>query len=61
MLDQLSAFSYRYKNPDAPGAMPGTRLGVMAQDLEKSPLGASFVRTMPDGTKMVDYGQAAGT
>ena len=32
----------RYKDPSAPGAMPGQRLGVMAQDLEKSPLGDQF-------------------
>lgn len=60
MLDQLSAFSYRYKNPNAPGAAPGQRLGVMAQDLERSPLGRTFVRETPNG-KMVDYGQMAGT
>ena len=29
--------------------------GVMAQDLEKSPMGASFVQDTPQG-KMVDYG-----
>ncbi len=60
MLDKLHAYSYRYKDPTAPGAAPGRRVGVMAQDLEKSPLGASFVRDTPQG-KMVDYGQAAGT
>ena len=30
-------------------------VGVMAQDLEKSPMGASFVKDTPKG-KMVDYG-----
>jgi hypothetical protein len=60
MLDQLQAYKYRYKNPNAPGAAPGERLGVMAQDLEKSPLGKKFVKETPNG-KMVDYGQMAGT
>lgn len=60
MLDHLSAYKYRYKDPSAPGAMPGQRLGVMAQDLEKSPLGDQFVRQTPQG-KMVDYGSMAGT
>lgn len=59
MLDQLAAYKYRYKNPDQPGAMPGNHVGVMAQDLERSPLGSSFVRDTPQG-KMVDYGQMAG-
>ena len=30
-------------------------VGVMAQDLEKSPMGASFVKDTPAG-KQVDYG-----
>lgn len=61
MLDQLHAYQYRYKNPNAPGAAPGERLGVMAQDLQKSPLGAQFVKEQPDGTLAVDYGQMSGT
>jgi hypothetical protein len=59
MLDHLHAYTYRYKDPDAPGAAPGRRMGVMAQDLERSPIGKQFVRDTPNG-KMVDYGQAAG-
>lgn len=60
MLDQLTPYAFRYKNPNAPGAMPGKRLGVMAQELEDSPLGKQFVRETPQG-KMVDYGSMAGT
>jgi len=30
-------------------------VGVMAQDLEKTPMGASFVKDTPNG-KQVDYG-----
>ena len=54
-LDALNAYQYRYKDPGAPGQSPGMFVGVMAQDLEKSPMGASFVSDTPDG-KMVDYG-----
>ena len=54
-LDALNAYQYKYKDPDAPGQDPGVFVGVMAQDLEKSPMGASFVQDTPHG-KMVDYG-----
>jgi len=54
-LDALNAYQYKYKDPQAPGADPGMFVGVMAQDLEKSPMGASFVKDTPQG-KMVDYG-----
>jgi len=48
------AYSYEYKDPHAPGAAPGRQIGPMAQDLEKTPAGASAVKTGPDGKKMVD-------
>ena len=54
-LDALNAYQYEYKDPDAPGADAGMFAGVMAQDLEESPMGASFVKDTPDG-KQVDYG-----
>lgn len=60
MLDQLHAYQYRYKDPTMPGARPGPQIGVMAQDLEKSPLGSSFVLDTDHGKK-VDYGKAAST
>lgn len=53
--------TYRYEDPDAPGAAPGLHAGPMAQDLERTPLGASLVREAPDGTKMVDTGRAGLT
>jgi hypothetical protein len=53
-LNNLHAYNYRYKNPNAPGAMPGQRTGVMAQDIEKSEIGKQFVKDTPNG-KMVDY------
>ena len=54
-LDALNAYQYEYKDPNAPGSDPGIFVGVMAQDLEKTPMGASFVKDTPQG-KMVDYG-----
>jgi hypothetical protein len=54
-LDALNAYTYEYKDPDAPGSDAGMFTGVMAQDLEKTPMGASFVQDTPNG-KMVDYG-----
>lgn len=53
--------TYRYEDPDAPGAAPGLHAGPMAQDLERTPLGASLVREAPDGSKMVDTGRAGLT
>jgi hypothetical protein len=46
--------SYQYKDPNAPGAAPGTHFGPMAQELEKSAVGRSVVQQGPDGHKMVD-------
>ena len=54
-LDALNAYQYEYKDPHAPGADAGLFVGVMAQDLEKTPMGASFVKDTPHG-KQVDYG-----
>ncbi len=53
-LGQTSASSYEYKNPNAPGAADGTHYGPMAQELEKTPVGASTVVTQPDGSKGID-------
>lgn len=47
------AYSYRYKDPSAPGAKPGRMVGPMAQDLERGPLGDSLVMDTPQG-KMID-------
>ena len=54
-LDALNSYKYEYKDENAPGADAGMFVGVMAQDLEKSAMGASFVKDTPNG-KMVDYG-----
>jgi len=53
-LDALNSYKYEYKDPAAADET-GMFVGVMAQDLEKTPMGASFVKDTPRG-KMVDYG-----
>jgi hypothetical protein len=46
MLDQLSPKSYAYKNPEHG---QGPQVGIMAQDLEQSPLGQSMVTETGEG------------
>jgi hypothetical protein len=59
-LDALEAYTYKYKNPEQPGAGEGEHLSVMAQDLEKAgPVGKSMVQDTEQG-KMVDYGKGFG-
>lgn len=56
-LDTLEPHSYSYLD-EKHGK--GERVSVMAQELEKSPLGEAFVFETDDG-KMVDYGKGLGT
>lgn len=49
LLDNLTGYSYRYKDSNKPG------VGVMAQDLEQTPLEDSVVDT-PKGKMVVDDG-----
>jgi hypothetical protein len=58
LLDNLVAYKYKYK-PGEPGTVPGERYGIMAQDLEKSPMGASIV-VEDGGRKKIDAAQAVG-
>jgi hypothetical protein len=60
MLDKLQAHKFKYKDETAPGAAPGKRAGVMAQDLEKSMAGKALVVQAPDGGKGIDTPQAVG-
>ncbi len=55
-LRPAQAYSYKYKDPAAVGAGPGTYVGPMAQDLEKTPAGASTVVNTPKG-KAIDTGR----
>lgn len=56
-LDALGVYSYEYKNPEHG---EGRRISPMAQEFEKSQLGAQAVSTGQDGIKRVDYGKLAG-
>jgi len=57
-LDALQDYRYRYRDPRAPDAAPGRQTGIMAQDLERSRLGARAVMPSPAG-KMVDTSRLA--
>lgn len=57
-LDNLRPKKWEYKEPEKYGA--GKKYGVMAQDMEKSPVGASMVEEDSDGVKRIDYGSAQG-
>lgn len=48
---------YDYKDPSAPGADGARHYGPMAQDLAKTPAGATTVTKMPDGKLGVDTGR----
>lgn len=56
-LSALEAKKYDYKDTEKNGR--GEKIGVMAQDLEDTDIGNSFVRETKDG-KVVDYGQGLG-
>ncbi len=52
-LDSLTGYKYEYKDKKHGD---GKKVGVMAQDMEKSDVGSDFVADTPDG-KMIDYGK----
>lgn len=52
-------FEYKPQFQGAPGAGDGQYTGIMAQDLQKTPAGASAVSTGPDGMKRVDGAKLA--
>lgn len=58
-LTALSAKKYNYKDPEEPGASEGIKVGIMAQDLEKSPMGKTLVVEAPNG-KMVNTSEGFG-
>lgn len=55
MLGKLAAKTYRYKDEAKHGE--GKRVGIMAQDLQKSPMGAAVVVQAPDGLA-IDHNKA---
>jgi hypothetical protein len=54
LLRSLGASSYRYKDPQMNG--PGRHVGIMAQDLERTPQGRAMVTDTPQG-KAIDGGK----
>jgi hypothetical protein len=61
LAQALEGFTFEYKDPSAPGAAPGKRVGVMAQDAERGgPAGRAMVRELPDGKKGLDIGNMVG-
>jgi hypothetical protein len=57
----LEGFTFRYKDPTIPGADPGPRVGIMAQDaLRGGPAGRAMVGKGPDGLLRLDVGNALG-
>jgi len=57
MVDEAPGYSYQYKDPAKHGY--GQKFGPMAQDLLKTPAGASTVERAPDGTLAVNTGRLA--
>jgi hypothetical protein len=51
-MDAMQAYKYRYKDPEKHGR--GERIGVMAQDMEKSKLGDTLVQKDAEGTRYID-------
>lgn len=58
MLDELQPYAYRY-TPESGQDPTKQRYGIMAQDLERSPMGSSLVIDTPKG-KAIDVPQATG-
>ena len=56
-LSNLGVYSFEYKDKQYGD---GRRIAPMAQEIEKSPLGAQAIVTNKEGYKMVDYGKLAG-
>lgn len=54
-ISQTPAYSFSYKEPERHGE--GQRVGVMAQDLERTPAGRRAVVRSPDGKRAVDPGE----
>jgi len=59
-LDSLSAKTFEYKDPDGvAGKTPGKHMGIIAQDIEKSPVGDSMIIESPEG-RHIDMPSAMG-
>lgn len=58
-MASLDPKSFKYKDPNQPGASGGDNVGVMAQDVEKTPIGKTAVTDTPDG-KAIDIKKLMG-
>lgn len=56
-LGVLEPYEYEYRDPESLGVAPGKKIGIMAQDLEQSELGARAVIETPEG-KAIDMREA---
>ena len=52
VMERLQPYSFEYKNAGKPGTARGPVVGVMAQDLQKSPLGRDMVTESKDGLQV---------
>ena len=57
-LNSLTGYKFNYKDPERYGE--GKRLGVMTQDMSKTPMGAEAVVKDEKGTQMIDANKALG-
>jgi len=61
LADALEGFTFRYRDTSVPGAAPGPRVGIMAQDaLRGGPAGRAMVDRGGDGRLRLDVGNALG-
>lgn len=44
--------TFKYKEPGTPGQAPGENVGVLAQDVEKTPVGRTMVKNTPGGKQL---------
>jgi len=59
-IRNLRGYTYDYKDPNSIGAAPGRQYGVMAQQLERTPLGRMMLTNSPGGDLMIDQRAATG-
>lgn len=60
-LRSLRPSRYKYRAEHEAEGGSGERIGIMAQDLERTDLGRSLVREGPDGLKRIDVAGLVGT
>lgn len=58
-MESLKPIAFKYKNPESKGAAPGENVGVVAQDVEKTPVGKTMVKDTGGG-KMLDMQKGFG-